>query len=430
LNTRAIAADILVEVVLEGRSLTHALDPEILGALPPKDRTFVQAVCYGVLRFYWRLNAILSLLTRKPIKDERIRMLTLVGLYQIAYMRVAEHAAVSETVSATLNDAWAKPLINAILRNFQRNRVDLEAKVNASPSQSSAHPQWLYDKIRRDWPQHVTGILEANNSHPPMTLRVNRQVMTREAWLQNISQSALTGIPVDHVPCAVTLGHAVPTEMIPGFNEGHISVQDAAAQLAPTLMDLKAGQRILDLCAAPGGKTCHILETCTDLAEIIAVDIDESRMNRVRANLDRLQLQATLVTGDALDPSSWWDGRAFDRILVDAPCSATGVIRRHPDIKLLRKPQDIQQLANTQKAILDATWPMLEVGGRLLYATCSLLREENSAVIDRFLSDHSDAREIMLPDYFGLTEIHGRQVLPGMNGMDGFYYAAIVKDAP
>lgn len=429
MNTRAIAADILTLVVRDGRSLTGALEEGLQDHLSPKDRTFIQAVCYGVLRFYWRLNSILGALTRKPIKDDRIRMITLIGLYQIGYMRVAEHAAVSETVSAVLDDVWAKPLVNGILRNYQRNRETLDQQVQASPSLGAAHPQWLYDKLRRDWPKAINDILHENNGHPPMTLRVNLLRQSREAFVNDLEQAGFAGTPNAIVPSAVTLEQATGTDSLPGFSAGQISVQDAAAQIAPTLLDLQPGLRILDLCAAPGGKSCHILETCPDIKELVAVDIDEDRLERVQNNLDRLGLKATLLVGDALEPATWWDGHSFDRILVDAPCSATGVIRRHPDIKLLRKPQDISQLAKTQQAILNATWPLLADQGRLLYATCSVLRQENSDVIDEFLKTHPDAEEVKLDATFGLEETHGRQILPGMDGMDGFYYAALIKHA-
>lgn len=428
MNTRAVAADILVEVIREGRSLTSALDQAFANEFSSKDRTFIQAVSYGVLRWYWRLNPLLGLLTRKPIKDERIRMIALIGFYQIGHMRVAAHAAVSETVEAVQYDAWAKPLINAILRNYQRNREELESRLDASPTSAFAHPQWLYDKIRRDWPDQVDKILNANNEHPPLTLRANLAKGSREQFECRLMEAGMNSKPVKHVPTAIVLSEATSTELIPGFNTGELSVQDAAAQIAATLLELAPRQRVLDLCAAPGGKTCHILEACPDLDELIAVDVDPIRLKRIQSNLTRGGLSARLVVGDATQPEAWWDGKPFDRILVDAPCSATGVIRRHPDIKVLRKPQDIARLAVTQRAILEAAWALLAPGGFLLYATCSVLREENSEVISGFLTDHSEAREFPLPDFFGCAEPHGRQILPGTDGMDGFFYARLEKN--
>jgi 16S rRNA (cytosine967-C5)-methyltransferase len=427
LNTRAAAADILVEVVREGRSLTSALEQAFTNEFSAKDRTFIQAVCYGVLRWYWRLNPLLALLTRKPIKDDRIRMIALIGFYQIGHMRVAPHAAVSETVEAVQYDAWAKPLINAILRNYQRNREELESQLDASPSSALAHPQWLYDKIRRDWPDQVESILKANNEHPPLTLRANLTKGSREQFQVKLNEAGMASLSLEQVPTAIVLAEATSTELIPGFKSGELSVQDAAAQIAATLLDLAPGQRVLDLCAAPGGKTCHILEACPELSELVALDVDAVRLERVKSNLTRGGLTAHLITGDATQPSSWWDGSPFDRILVDAPCSATGVIRRHPDIKVLRKPQDIARLAETQRMILEAAWTMLAPGGTLVYATCSVLRQENSDVISAFLGEHPEAKESLLPEIFGQAQPHGRQILPGTDGMDGFFYARLEK---
>jgi len=427
LNTRAAAADILVEVVREGRSLTSALEQAFTNEFSAKDRTFIQAVCYGVLRWYWRLNPLLALLTRKPIKDDRIRMIALIGFYQIGHMRVAPHAAVSETVEAVQYDAWAKPLINAILRNYQRNREELESQLDASPSSALAHPQWLYDKIRRDWPDQVESILKANNEHPPLTLRANLTKGSREQFQVKLNEAGMASLSLEQVPTAIVLVEATSTELIPGFKSGELSVQDAAAQIAATLLDLAPGQRVLDLCAAPGGKTCHILEACPELSELVALDVDAVRLERVKSNLTRGGLTAHLITGDATQPSSWWDGSPFDRILVDAPCSATGVIRRHPDIKVLRKPQDIARLAETQRMILEAAWTMLAPGGTLVYATCSVLRQENSDVISAFLGEHPEAKESLLPEIFGQAQPHGRQILPGTDGMDGFFYARLEK---
>lgn len=427
MNTRAAAADILVEVVREGRSLTSALEQAFTNEFSAKDRTFIQAVCYGVLRWYWRLNPLLALLTRKPIKDDRIRMIALIGFYQIGHMRVAPHAAVSETVEAVQYDAWAKPLINAILRNYQRNREELESQLDASPSSALAHPQWLYDKIRRDWPDQVESILKANNEHPPLTLRANLTKGSREQFQVKLNEAGMASLSLEQVPTAIVLVEATSTELIPGFKSGELSVQDAAAQIAATLLDLAPGQRVLDLCAAPGGKTCHILEACPELSELVALDVDAVRLERVKSNLTRGGLTAHLITGDATQPSSWWDGSPFDRILVDAPCSATGVIRRHPDIKVLRKPQDIARLAETQRMILEAAWTMLAPGGTLVYATCSVLRQENSDVISAFLGEHPEAKESLLPEIFGQAQPHGRQILPGTDGMDGFFYARLEK---
>lgn len=427
MNTRAIAADILLDVVRNGRSLTVALEQGLTDDISPKDRTFIQALCYGVVRWYWRLQALLQALTQKPIKDERIRMLALIGFYQIGFMRVAPHAAVSETVEAVEPDVWAKPLINALIRNYQRNRESLEQRIDSVPHVALAHPQWLFDKIKRDWPTHVLEIFAANNDHPPMTLRVNQSRISTEDYLATLRDAGIEAKTCDPVKSAVVLDDPIPVEGVPGFADGNVSVQDAAAQLAAFLLDPEPGHRVLDLCAAPGGKTCHILESNPDLRVVVAVDVDASRLQRVSDSLERIGISAELIAGDASQPDAWWDGELFDRILVDAPCSATGVIRRHPDIKVLRKPQDIARLAEIQKKILESAWSMLKEGGILLYATCSILRQENSDVVGHFLRSHSDAIEERLPEYFGLGEPHGRQILPGMTGMDGFYYAKLKK---
>jgi 16S rRNA (cytosine967-C5)-methyltransferase len=426
-NTRAIAADILLEVVRNGRSLTAALEQGLTDDLSPKDRTFIQALCYGVVRWYWRLQALLQAMTHKPIKDERIRMLALIGFYQIGFMRVAAHAAVSETVDAVEPDIWAKPLINALIRNYQRNRETLEQRIDSAPHVAFAHPQWLFDKIKRDWPAHVLEIFAANNDHPPMTLRVNQSRISTEAYLATLHDAGIAAKACDAVKSAVVLDEPIPIEGVPGFASGDVSVQDAAAQLAAFLLEPEPGQRVLDLCAAPGGKTCHILESNPNLNVVVAVDVDASRLERVSNSLERIGISAELIAGDASQPDAWWNGEAFDRILVDAPCSATGVIRRHPDIKVLRKPQDIARLAEIQKTILESAWSMLKEEGILLYATCSILRQENSDVIGHFLRSHSDAIEELIPEHFGLAEPHGRQILPGMMGMDGFYYAKLKK---
>ena len=429
MSTRALAAEILVQVVHHGSSLNAALEPSLPGLPGSNDRAFVQALCYGVLRWYWRLEKLLTLLTRKPIKDERIHLLALIGLYQLRYMRVKAHAAVSETVAAAGSRAWAKPLLNGILRTYQRDQARLEAACDSDEAAAFAHPRWLAEQFRIDWPDRYRGLLEQNNEPPPLTLRVNRLKQTPEDYLERLSRANIQARPSALCPTALTLEQALSVEAIPGFAAGEVSVQDGAAQFAAALMNLQPGQRVLDLCAAPGGKTAHLLETCPDLGEVVAVDVSAPRLGRVRENLDRLGLDARLIAGDATQARDWWDGRPFDRILVDAPCSGAGVIRRHPDIKLLRQPGDIPQLALNQQRILDAAWTLLAPGGRLLYATCSVLRAENEAAIALFLARHGDAREIPIIADWGHPVRHGRQILTGEEGFDGFYYARLDKAA-
>lgn len=427
MNTRALAAEILVGVIQEGRSLSMALDPALKNLPHEKDKAFVKALVYGVLRSFWRLDAILNQLVLKQIKDERIRMIALIGLHQLRDMRVKPHAAVAETVAATQPSIWAKPLINAVLRNYQRNQAAIEAKIDPLSATGQAHPRWLWKAISRDWPDAATAIFAANNAQPPMSLRVNLARVTRERFNERLSNRGIEAVSSKVTVSALTLQEARGVELLEGFSEGLCSVQDTAAQLACELMALEPGLQVLDLCAAPGGKTAHLLESCGTLARLVAVDVSAERLVRVQENLDRLGLKATLVAGDALRPEDWWDGVAFDRILVDAPCSATGVIRRHPDIKVLRQPGDIASLKGVQLNILKKAWSMLAPGGRLVYATCSILKAENAEVIEAFLSNQADASEAPIDAEWGRRLSHGRQILPGEEGMDGFYYAVLVK---
>ena len=427
MNTRSLAADVLVQVIQDGKSLTNALEPALSGIDGSSDRAFVQALCFGVTRWYWRLDCLLSQLTRKPIKDERVRILALLGLYQLQFMRVKPHAAVGETVAAAGNRSWAKPLLNGILRTYQRETESLDALVKQHESSFSAHPPWLFNLLKRDWPANAQSILDHNNEAPPLTLRVNQHKLSRAACLTRLADLGIQANASPTCESAITLDQPIAVDSIPGFADGDVSVQDAAAQLAAGLLNLKTGLRVLDLCAAPGGKTAHILEACPELVELVAVDISENRLLRVRENLDRIGLHATLVAGDAIHPTSWWDQRPFDRILVDAPCSATGVIRRHPDIKILRKSSDIEELCRMQGQILASAWSMLAEGGQMLYATCSVLRAENEETIARFLGEHRDARELPIDAPWGKTVSHGRQILSGTDNMDGFYYARLEK---
>lgn len=410
-----------------GHSLTATLDG-LLASLPShKDRAFVQMLCYGVCRQYHHLDALLNQLADKPLKDMEIKALVLIGLYQLKFMRVKPHAAVSETVAATRKKTWAKSLINALLRRYQREAEALDAKIQPNASAAYSHPDWLIAKIRHDWPTQAEAILLANNGQAPMVLRVNTAQTNAANYLLQLQTQGLQATGIVFCPSALVLGQAVAVEELPGFAKGLVSVQDTAAQLAANLLDAQAGQRVLDVCAAPGGKTAHILESQPKLKALFAVDIDAQRLQRVAANLHRLKLSATLIAGDASKPESWWDGQTFDRILLDAPCSATGVIRRHPDIKLLRRAEDIAPLQALQWSILKAMWPLLVNGGILLYATCSVLKQENEQQIQAFLAAHKDAVELPCPDEWGHAAGVGRQILPGESGMDGFYYARIQK---
>lgn len=427
MNLRLIAAKVLTRVVVDGQSLTAALEQALQTIESAQDRAMMQALCYGVCRQYHRLDFILEQLLDKPLKDIHIRLLILVGLYQLGFMRIKTHAAVSETVNAAGRKPWAKGLINALLRRYIRERDQLEKAADENPAARLSHPEWLIAKIRHDWPVEADRCLEANNQPPPLALRVNLARISREAYLDLLTEQGLTAEPVGFCGSAMILDKPVPVEMLPGFAEGLVSVQDTAAQLAAGLLAVQPGQRVLDLCAAPGGKTAHILEMQPQLQEMVALDIDENRMRRVQDNLHRLRFQAQTMIGDASRPEDWWDGQPFDRILVDAPCSALGVIRRHPDIKLLRRAEDIDSLRAMQGAILNAAWSMLAPHGCLLYATCSVLKEENEQQVLNFLADHPDASELPLAAEWGVAGVAGRQILTGDSAMDGFYYALLRK---
>jgi len=427
LNTRLVAARVLFRVLQDGQSLTAALDNAFLAIESGKDRAFIQALCYGVCRQYHRLDYILSQLLDKPLKDTEVKALALVGLYQLKYMRVKPHAAVSETVLAARKKPWAKSLINAVLRTYLREQEELEHKADKIQVAALSHPDWLIKQIERDWPEQALNIFLENNLQPPMVLRVNLAKVSREQYLQLLTGQNVEAEIVSFCPAAIKLDKPVPVDILPGFADGLVSVQDTAAQLAAGLLDVRPGHRVLDVCAAPGGKAAHILESQPQLKELVAVDIDESRMHRVSENCRRLKLQATLVVGDAANPSGWWAGKPFDRILLDAPCSALGVIRRHPDIKLLRRAEDIQQLQALQQSILKAVWPLLASGGLMVYATCSILKQENEQQVKAFLAEHGDAVELPINAGWGTSGACGRQIFTGESAMDGFYYACISK---
>lgn len=429
MNPRAVAARVMSQVLGESRSLTTAL-PAHLERVAPTDRGLVQELCYGTCRWCPQLQWLLDQLLVRPlaVTEITVRALLLIGLYQLWHSRIPDHAAVAETVSAArqLRKTWAVGLTNAILRAALKRRTELENLLANSPEAQSAHPQWLLEQLRQDWPDDWPAIVAANNSRPPCTLRINPRHIQPDRYQLRLAEVGRSAQPAPDVPTALILSEPLETAAIPEFDTGRVSVQDAAAQLAAPLLDLHPGQRVLDACAAPGGKTGHLLEHEPNL-HLVALEQSVSRLEQMRANLSRLRLDAHLVAGDAARPIDWWDGVLFDRILLDAPCSATGVIRRHPDIKLLRRASDIAALMAQQSVILAALWPLLRPGGRLLYVTCSVLRQENEQVITAFLATHPDAREEPITANWGRCLAHGRQILPGESSMDGFYYACLVK---
>ena len=392
---------------------------------PAPDASLLRALVYGALRWHHRLEWQLARLLTRPLarSDVELAALLRVGLVQLQAMRIPEHAAVSATVDACelLDIVHAQGLVNAVLRRFLRERATLLAQGELHEEARYSHPTWLIGAVRADWGDRAERILEANNEPPPLWLRVNRRATDAARYLQALHEARIEAKISERVTSGILLSEPRPASSIPGYAEGAVSIQDAAAQLAPELLDLKPGLRVLDACAAPGGKTAHILETCPDLRCVVALDRDAERLERARENLDRLKLTATLVHADALVPGDWWDGQPFERILLDAPCAGLGVIRRHPDIKVLREPHDVAAAVELQARLLDALWPLLAPGGRLLYATCTVLARENAEQIERFRARTPDAAP--LPP----TSSAGLQILPGEANMDGFYYACLGK---
>lgn len=433
INPRFIALKICLSVIEHGRSLSQALQEGLAQFQDRRERAFTQNLVLGTLRWQDRLEAIRAQLLKKPLKakDEDINQLILLGLYQILYMDTPEHAAVSETVGLTqkLKKPWAKALVNGVLRNFLRDRQSIIDAVDVKPAYKYSHPQWFTKAMRKAYPDAWQQILTANNEPAALTLRVNTLVQTRAEFLQRLAEVELEAQPHPFSTDGVILSQSTDVSQLPTYDLGGFSVQDGAAQQAAYLLDPQPGERILDACAAPGGKTSHLLEKSDNEAQVFALEKDGERIERLSENLHRLQLSAEVEVGDASRPQDWWNGEPFDKILLDAPCSATGIIRRHPDIKWHRTQEDIDALVTTQSEILDALWPTLKSGGRLLYATCSVLPQENREQMTHFLAKTPDAREIKLEADWGIRidSAPGRQILPGQGGMDGFYYCLLQK---
>ncbi|WP_137973902.1 16S rRNA (cytosine(967)-C(5))-methyltransferase RsmB [Pseudomonas sp. F(2018)] len=432
MNPRLAAARALA-AVLNGKASLGSSLPPLLDRVDARDRGLAQDLAFGTARWQPRLQLLADKLLQKPFKaaDRDVEALLLVGLYQLLHTRIPAHAAIGETVACVdkLKKSSLKGLLNGVLRNAQREHEALFAELDRDPVLHTAHPRWLQKRLKADWPEHWQAICAANNQHPPLILRVNRLHGSRDAYLAELRSAGIEAEPCAFSRDGIRLLQPCDVKTLPGFMDGRVSVQDEAAQLAADLLDLAPGQRVLDACAAPGGKTCHLLEAEPGLQEAIALDLEPARLARVQENLDRLKLKATLIAADGRDVAAWWDGKPFQRILLDAPCSATGVIRRHPDIKLTRQADDITALAQLQGELLDALWPTLEVGGVLLYATCSVLPEENRDNIAAFLARTPGARELDIAGAFGLKQAHGRQLLPQAEGHDGFYYAKLIKIA-
>ncbi|KJY70307.1 16S rRNA (cytosine(967)-C(5))-methyltransferase RsmB [Vibrio nigripulchritudo] len=426
MNVRAEAANVLYLVVDKGHSLSTAL-PAAQQNIRSRDHALLQEICYGALRYLPRLETIANNLMDKPLKGKQrvFHHLILVGIYQLSFMRIPAHAAVGETVEGTkaLKGPRLRGLINAVLRNYQRNQEELDQAAVSHNAGKYAHPSWLLKLLQDAYPEQWQTIIEANNQKAPMWLRVNHQHHSRDEYLELLKNENIDASAHSEAEDAIKLASPKDVASLPGFEKGWVSVQDAAAQLSFNYLEPKDGELILDCCAAPGGKTAHILERTTN-SDVVAIDCDENRLKRVHENLKRLNLQAKVVCGDARNPQEWWQGEQFDRILLDAPCSATGVIRRHPDIKWLRRADDIEALAELQSEILDAMWQQLKPGGTLVYATCSITPQENKHQVIQFL-ERTDSAQLVGSE----LDNPGRQILPGEEDMDGFYYAVLTKKA-
>jgi len=427
-NCRLMAFRILVEIIREGKSFHPQRISERYGRVDARNQAFTVHLCFGVLRYYFVLQKALATLLHKPLKakDKDLEILMMVGLYQLFYTDTPDHAVIHETVEAARRSTpAAKGLVNAVLRHALRQSENIKSILVNGNSQ----PPWLSALWKKDWPQDWQTLGAANQDHPPFVLRVNQQKISQQDYLQVLKDAQISASALAHSPQGIAISEDISIQQLPGFMDGWVSVQDGSAQLAASLLQLGKAQRVLDACAAPGGKTAHILELQPDIKEVVAVEKDERRISLLKSTLDRLKLHANILCADACDTQSWWDNECFDRILLDAPCSATGVIRRHPDIKLHRQESDLNQLTKIQSALLSQLWPLLKPGGILLYATCSTLTVENVQQITQFLATTSDAKELPIDATWGIAQSVGRQILPGQDGMDGFYYARLIKSA-
>jgi len=416
-----------------------SLDAALANYLPkleePRDRALTQRLAYATLRWLGATEYFSGKLLKKPLKnkDRDIYLLIQLGLVQLWREEIPAHAAVHETaaVARGLGKPWAVSLINGVLRNFQRQREVLAAGLAQSPARWSS-PDWLIQRLQAAWPEHWQTILSANSQQAPMWLRVNLSKHSREDYLKQLQAEGIAAIAGGWTKAAIRLEQACPVNRLPGFSEGAVSVQDSAAQLAVEILNPQADDRVLDACAAPGSKTCHLLELEPKISEVTALDSSATRLERVSENLQRLNLDAKVLTGDATKPADWWGGQTYDRILLDAPCSSLGVIRRHPDINWRRQPADIDTVQQIQFEILSSCWKLLKPGGKLLYVTCSVLPTENQAVIERWLATVDNARTLPLSTDWGLSAGAGRQILPGEdehgNDGDGFFYCLLEKN--
>ncbi len=431
LNCRALAANALLDVVDKQKSLTPVLARLSL-VVEPQDKGLLQNMCYGSCRHFFSINALSKIMLERALPEEArpVQALLWVGLYQLAYGNISEHAAINETVEACgqLKMDKYRGLLNAILRRFQREKTELLEGLKSSDVTHYEHPKWFIKLLKKSWPEQWQTICTQANLQAPMCLRINHSQQSSSEYLQTLSSESIKASKGKLSLTSVYLERPMDPLLLPVFAQGSCSVQDEAAQLAAQLLDPQKGDRLLDACSAPGGKACHLLEAVDNQADLTAMDADAKRLERVTENLERLQLSAKTLVGEAQHPDTWWDGQAYDRILLDVPCSATGVVRRHPDIKLLRQKEDIDNLAILQRQILDQAWQLLKPGGTLLYATCSILPAENSLNIKAFLAEQKDAQLQTIELNSGLDTDFGWQLFPQEKSHDGFFYALLKKD--
>jgi 16S rRNA (cytosine967-C5)-methyltransferase len=423
INERLQALNILSQLLEKKIPLSHLL--QSTDDLTP----LTKEICFGVCRHYFRLQALADCLIAKRPKVLAVWVVILIGLYQLHFMQKPDYAVVKETVALLdeLKKSWAKGLVNAVLRNFCRQQTAILASLQTNDDFVYGHPQWFVQRLQRDWPEDWQKILKANDGHPPMSLRINQQKVDRNQYLKRLAQANIDAVPQKHSAVGIRLAIPCNVKDLPGFSVGDVSVQDESAQLAVSLLALEPNLRLLDACCAPGGKTGHILETEPNLAACVALDVDTRRLQRVAENLTRLQLKATLVPGDGLRPESWWDGQLFERILLDAPCSGTGVIRRNPDIRLLRTADEINKVAALQSALLKSLWPLLAPQGLLVYATCSVISQENEQQVFHFVENQTDCQFLSGSKPWGDFTGHGWQILPDEENGDGFFYSVLRK---
>lgn len=429
-NPRWVALQVIMQIVDHGRSLDDVFQSDWFQSLnlSQRDQGMAREIAFGLCRWYFSLLPLLQQRLQKPIRarDRDIEMILLIGLYQLLVMGTDSHAAVNETVKLTLlqKKKWAKGLVNAVLRGVIRDRVEL-----AETAAAQAYPEWMRARIEADWGDQSESVLIAGSERPPMTLRVDTRQSNVDSVIETLASQGIGANQHPVVESAILLETPCDVARLPGFEQGLLSVQDAATQLAAPLLACAPGERVLDACAAPGGKTLHLLQHYEDI-ELDALDSSETRLLRLRQNLERAGKSARVMVGDAAKPEDWFDGRGYDAILADVPCTASGVMRRHPDIKLLRRESDIMPLLEQQARILQALWTVLKPGGKMLFSTCSIFKEENEMQVARFLQQQADATEISLQQVeWGEARIHGRQIPSGRDNMDGFYYALLSRSA-